>query len=119
MIYLEPADVEVIDAELAESAGRPFGTSFEGPRQIAKHVDELGDQIELADDKLEARLHQTFDHQLGRLRATASETAATPHARPMTDVTPAEILGMLSNAESIRDAIVMSEILRRPEERWE
>ena len=119
VIYLEPADVEVIDAELAENAGRPLGTPFQGPRQIAEHARHLGEQVDLADDKLEARLHQTFDHQLGRFRNVASETAGAPRVRPMTDVTPTEILGMLTNPESIRDAIVMSEILRRPEERWE
>jgi len=86
-----------------------------GPQQISEHARHLGEEVDLADDKLESHLQQTFDHQLGQLKTTASSTAATPHANAAPDVTVTELLKMLRSPESVRDAIVMAEILRRPE----
>jgi hypothetical protein len=121
VVYLEPAEAEVVDAELAElgdSVGRHVTQHLRGDQEITAHTRQLGAEVDLADDKLEARLHQTFDHQVGHLRKTASDTAAIEHPKAAPDVTMAEIRTMLSTPASIRDAIVMAEILRRPEDRW-
>jgi hypothetical protein len=121
VVYLEPADVEVVDAEIAElgdGVSRHVSQHLRSTQEMAAHTSRLGAEVDLADDKLEARLHQTFDHHLGRLAKKASATAATPHAAPQPDVTAGELFAMLRSPESIRDAIVMSEIFRRPEERW-
>jgi hypothetical protein len=121
IVYLEPAEVEVVDAEVAElgdNVSRHVAQHLRGPQQIAEHARQLGEEVDLADDKLEARLHQTFDHKLGQLKKTASTTAATPHVAPSPDVTASELISMLRSPESIRDAFVMSEIFRRPDERW-
>jgi hypothetical protein len=122
VVYLEPAEAEVVDAELAElgdDVGRHVAQHLRGDQEIAAHTRQLGAEVDQADDKLESRLHQTFDHQLGRLRKTASDTAATEHAKPAPDVTLIEIRNMLGSPASIRDSIVMAEILRRPEDRWQ
>lgn len=121
VVYLEPAEAEVVDAELAElsDAPSPYAEhSIKGEYQFAAHTRQLGAEVDLADDKLEAHLHQTFDHQLGRLKKTASDTAAIEHTKPIVDVTIGEIRGLLATPAKMRDAIVMAEILRRPEERW-
>jgi hypothetical protein len=121
VVYLEPAEAEVVDAELAElgdDVGRHVALHLRGDREIAEHTRQLGAEVDQADDKLETRLHQTFDHQLGRLRKTASDTAAIEHAKPAADVTLGEIRAMLATPASIRDAVVMAEILRRPEGLW-
>ena len=121
VVYLEPAEAEVVDAELAElgdDVGRHVSQHLRGNLEIAEHARRLGEEVDRADDRLESRLHQTFDHQLGRLKKTASDTAATEHAKPAPDVTLREIRDLLRSAASIRDAIVMAEVLRRPVERW-
>ena len=118
VVYLEPAEAEVVDAELAElgdDVGRHVSQHLRGDQEIAAHTRQLGAEVDLADDKLESRLHQTFDHQLGRLKKTASDTAATEHVKPAPDVTLSEIHNLLRSPTSIRDAIVMAEVLRRPE----
>jgi hypothetical protein len=115
------APAEVVDAELAEvgdNVARHVAEHLRGPQEIAEHTRHLGEEVDAADEKLEAHLHQVFDHELGRLKKSASVTAATPHAAPAPDTTISEMLQMLSSPASIRDAFVMSEILRRPEERW-
>jgi hypothetical protein len=117
--YVEP--VEVVEAELSdrtEGFNRRVAHDLRGSEEIAQHTRQLGAEVDLADDKLAAHLHQTFDHELGRLKKTASETAAIAHASPSSDVTVSELLQALRSPESIRDAIIMAEVLRRPEDRW-
>jgi hypothetical protein len=121
VVYLEPADAEVIDAEVAElneDSGRYAPHHIRGEYAFAAHARELGAEVDLADDKLENRLHETFDHQLGRLKKTATDSAAIEHVKPATDVTIAEIKALLATPAKMRDAIVMAEILRRPVDRW-
>jgi len=121
VVYLEPVEVEVVDAELAElgdDVGRHVAQHLRGDQEIAEHTRQLGAEVDQADDKLESRLHSVFDHQLGQLKKTATDTAATAHVRGLPDVSLGEIRGLLRSPGSIRDAIVMAEILHRPVERW-
>jgi len=118
VVYLEPVDMEVVEAEVAERSdgiADHFSQRLRGPQQITDQARHLGEQVDLADDKLEARLHQTFDHKLGRLQNTASSSAAVAHVASVPDVTLGELLPMLRSIESLRDAVVIAEILRRPE----
>lgn len=118
VVYLEPVDVEVVEAEVAElgdSVSRHVTEHLRGTQQIAEHAQHLGEEVDLADDKLDARLHQTFDHKLGQLKTTPSASGATTHAAPKAGVTANELLNMLGTPASIRDAVIMAEILRRPE----
>jgi hypothetical protein len=119
MVPLEPVEVEIVDAELAEigdSVGRHVTQHLRGTEQIAEHTRHLGEEVDQADDKLESHLHQVFDHQLGKLKKTASTTAAAPYDSPASDMS--ELLQMLRSPKSVRDAIVMAEVLRRPDDRW-
>lgn len=121
VVYLEPADAEVVDAELAElgdSVGRHVAQHLRGDREIAEQTRHLGEEVDLADEKLESHLHQVFDHRLGNLKKSASETAAVSHAHLALDVNMGEIRNLLASSASVRNAIIMTEILRRPEERW-
>ncbi len=77
--------------------------------RLAEHASHLGQQVGLADDIMDARLHQTFDHDLGRLSHEAAQQAPTTTRRP--SVVP---LPLLANRQNIRQAIILSEILRRP-----
>jgi len=118
--YAPPVPVEVIvDAELADNAdrvARQVAADLRGTDQIAEHTRHLGEEVDQADDKLESHLHQVFDHQLGKLKKTASTTAAAPYDSPASDMS--ELLQMLRSPKSVRDAIVMAEVLRRPDDRW-
>ena len=88
----------------AGRAGRPRRparrrSTCAGRQEIAEHTRHLGEEVDLADDKLEAHLHQTFDHQLGRLKKTASDTAAVAgtSSRPP-DVTLARFARLLAHS---------------------
>ena len=119
--YVEPALAEVVEPEeidRTEGFSRRVAQDLRGSEQIAEHSRRLGEEVDLADDKLAAHLHQVFDHDLGRLKKTASETAATPAAAAASEATVGELLKLLRSPQSIRDAIIMSEVLKRPEDRW-
>lgn len=115
--------VEIIEAEEADISSR-FSSSvaqnMRGTSEISRHAASLGAEVDLADDKLEARLHKTFDHKLGALKDTT--TAAPVKVAMQTSealLASMNLTRLLSNAQSIRNAIVLSEVLNRPEHRWE
>src|SRR4051812_47064516 len=52
---------EIIDAELAENAdrvARRVAEELSGTAQIAEHTRRLGEEVDAADDKMQAHLHQ-------------------------------------------------------------
>ena len=122
VVQTEPL-VEIVEAEMADTSSR-FTSSvsqhLRGSSEIGRHASSLGAEVDQADDRLEARLHKTFDHQLGQLKDT---TTAAPIKQPMQSsealLASMNLTRLLSNAQSIRNAIVLSEVLTRPEHRWE
>jgi hypothetical protein len=116
----EPAQAEIVDAELADSGervGRQVARDMRGTEQIASHARQLGDEVDQADEKLEAHLHQVFDHQLGRLKKTATDQAApAASAAKRLGFTAGSIADLLHSPENLRNAIILGEILKRPEE---
>jgi hypothetical protein len=121
---LEPVQAEVVDAELAEigdSVGRSVAQHMRGTEQIAEHVRHLGEEVDLADDKLEARLHRVFDHSVGQLRKQATDSAPAPPEGPHDQapaVSSSAIAQMMRSQQAIRNAIILGEILHRPEQNW-
>lgn len=122
VIQSEPL-VEIIDAEVADTSSR-FSSSvsqhMRGSAEIGRHASNLGSEVDQSDDRLEARLHKTFDHQIGQLKDT---TTAAPVKEVLQSseamLASMNLTKLLSNAQSIRNAIVLSEVLTRPEHRWE
>ena len=75
-----------------------------------------GKEVVQAEAAMQSHLSQVFDHSVGTLSGKQTDTAAVPSESA---AVPAEQLaGMFCNPQNIRDAIIVSEILRRPEERW-
>jgi hypothetical protein len=120
--------VEVVEAELIEQQPNRVAQSVQkhltSSQQFGQHASHLGERVGLADDVLDARLHQTFDHKLGRLAQSGGNTL--PEAPPEnTDTLAASstramhpIAQLFGNALSIRNAIMLREILDRPVDRW-
>jgi hypothetical protein len=127
-VVAKPVQAEVV-------ADRPVGGQVS--EHVQKYLDEqkftqregeLGKEVAQADREIDQRLHQTFDHRVSELSAKQGE-AATPTAAyeppdlvgagadiPVTFAT--ELLGLIGDPDSLRQAIILSEILHRPEERW-
>jgi len=88
----------------------------------------LGKEVASADSKVQSRLRGVFDHQLGQLASEAGETsrpaAAVQPSAPADRIgdapatSAAGLAAMLTNPRTLRQAVLMGEILHRPEERW-
>ncbi|HEY1600717.1 MAG TPA: hypothetical protein VGG64_14000 [Pirellulales bacterium] len=116
-------------AETAASREIATPTAVEGrPRTLATSITEsyarrnqperpvASTEITQSVESMESRLAQTFDHALGAISGSPAGGEKTP-AMPMSS-TANELVAMLRDPQSIREAIVISEVLRRPEERW-
>jgi hypothetical protein len=73
-------------------------------------------QVEMADEQMQAHLEQTFDHKLGRL--TKRATADSPDADANVRSTAAGVAALLRNPGTLRQAVLLQEILTRPEHKW-
>ena len=97
-------------------------------RQFGERAAHLVDEDILQDDAdREAHRTKVFDHQLGRLVDTSNlqsdkQISAQAASRKATTDSAAAaaipIASMLANPESLKQAIVLNEILTRPEHRW-
>jgi hypothetical protein len=114
----EPLEAEVVapsTGHLRETlAARTLTSSSSGP---------LGGEVAQSDDRLQGHLHQVFDHQLSDL-STGEASSTAPTAGQFRSPSPAMapsagLVSLLTNADSLRQAIILSEILNRPEHRWE
>ena len=81
-------------------------------KDIADHTSHLGEEVSLADEHMEAHLHEAFSGQVGSLqhreRKVEEEGASIAE----------EIRNLLAQPAGMRQLIVANEILRRPEDRW-
>jgi hypothetical protein len=115
-------EAEVVSAELAEHVSSHVASHID-TREFSERASHFGEQTALADDRLEARLHRKFDHAIGRLTTSSIaqvEDIPDPGIRPAgeTAVRPASpdiLRQMLQSPQHVRNAIIMSEIFRRPE----
>lgn len=76
----------------------------------------LGHDIEQADEEMEKHLQAVFEHRVGTLSRADAEAMARTASSPTASI---GLIAMLQDPLSLRQAIVLNEILNRPEHRWE
>ncbi len=126
----EPVVAEIVQPRrLSDSGSRHLETSVRADEQrFAQRTSQLGEEVGLADEAMEGHIHAALDHRLGGLTDT-SVGADVPDADvhdeapgPSEDEAPsslaAELAATFRDPQSIRQAIILSEILSRPEHRW-
>ena len=112
---MQPMEAIIIEAEPVREDLRSHVARTVDTSDITQHATHLGDEVAQSDDRLEARLHQKFDHELGGISENAyDEKVVDPTARGAAG----EIAEMFRDARSTRQAILLNEILTRPVDRW-
>ncbi|QDU53980.1 hypothetical protein [Aeoliella mucimassa] len=89
--------------------------------QFRERATHLGEDVAQSDERLEAHLHQTFDHGLGSLAARRKVREQEDAAKRTAEEAPnlAEtLLGMLSSPAGVQQAVILNEVLRRPDDRF-
>lgn len=107
----KPAVVENVQVEVvsrSESVAEHVKSHID-TRRLQEHASRLGAEVGLADEKLEERLQSTFDHSVGTLKMQKARPKRSAKIKPVVDAV------MLSSPATIRQAIIVSEILNRPE----
>jgi len=116
-------DIEIIEADVIDdniSPNKRLARDFRSSAAIAEHTRHLGEDVGQSDESMEAHLHNVFDHKLGSLRTQAgnsTDEAATVSYAAMNEMTSAIAL-LISSRSTMRGAMILGDILRRPEERW-
>jgi hypothetical protein len=96
-----------------------FGGSVS--EHVSQHIGggELGQKVARTEQDREERRHQVFDHQLGTLSDRTELVSTSEEAGEEFPIAAAAgLAAILSDSDSIRQAIVINEILTRPEDRW-
>jgi len=130
-----PGREVVVEAEEAIEVAEPvddrLGSLDDFQRQrraarqsFAQRLDRLGDEVEDADERMEAHIHEAFDvgHSagaFGEMPMVGAETSpslsgAAANLPRGENSSAARIMRLLKTPGGMRQAVVLSEILRRP-----
>ena len=118
-VVAEPVRAEVVVERLV---GKQVKTHF-NEQKFSKREANLGKEVAQTGSELNQRLHQVFDHNVGNLEdapdtAGGSSSNKPPEVAAGTSLFTSGLFDLLSNPNSLRQAIVLNEVLRRPEDRW-
>lgn len=107
---IEIVDAQVVPEPKSRLESHVDTSSFE---QRAEH---LGEDVGLADEQLVARLHRTFDHRVGSL----DDGPGMPvlDKQEPASAMAGDLAHLLADPASLRNAIVLSEIITPPQHRW-
>jgi hypothetical protein len=88
-------------------------------RSISEQSARLGQRIIEEDHQFDVQLKAKFDHTVGTITGSSVAAAEQAAIAAAASETPAaQIAALLANPDGVRQAIVLNEILRRPNERW-
>ncbi|MBI3838681.1 MAG: hypothetical protein HY288_12205 [Planctomycetia bacterium] len=94
-------------------------------RTFTQRTEHLADDIVRADEEMEQHLQKAFSHRVGTLSDVQKPTdIQTPATDKETSVVVAAgsaanaIAGLLTDPKNLRQAVILNEILKRPENRW-
>jgi len=104
----------------------PAHADHSGKDSVSQRDAHLGETVELADERIEHHLEETFDHHVGNI-AHQDKTKNTNQVAEGTDASiweevevedsdfAAEVVGMLQSPDSVRKMFIATEIFKRPE----
>lgn len=125
----EPVKAEVVAEKPVGGQVSEHVKKYLDEEKFTQRGEELGKGVvQTVHQEIDQHLQQVFSHPVSKLAAVSGEAAAPPAAyEPPNLVGNAEdvpetfatgLLELISNPDSLRQSIILSEILHRPEERW-
>jgi len=128
VVHEQPVEAEIVAEHRRGELESTISTD-----QFEQRSSRLGGDVVREEKQLREHLHGTFDHEVSDLskqaskptgsrrksRSKARQSDAAPAPAALPETAAAGLAALLSNADSIRQAIVINEILTRPEDRWE
>ncbi len=109
----QPLPSKVVPAQVVPTAeASRVGTRVD-TAEFEQRAEHLGEEVGLADEHMEAHIAQKFDHQVGSLELGDSAQAGAGSSRPRLSMS-ADLVAMLKNPKTLRQAVLLSEILNPP-----
>jgi hypothetical protein len=118
-IQTEPEIIEDVIVVSQGSSVSQHVSSYMDSSKFRESASHLGEQVGQADERLSAHLNQAFAHQVGNLAGQPNEVERGGAAVIHSVVSGGQIATMLHDPRMFRHAIVLNEILTRPEHRWQ
>lgn len=83
---------------------------------IAEHTSHLGEQVHNRPNVVDSRVQDKFDHDLGQLhKADITAPSIVDHGKGVETTTDiSTVLDLIKNPDSLKQAIILKEILDRP-----
>jgi hypothetical protein len=113
----ELVDAEVIEAEPVRVDIRTHVARTVDTSDITQNLSHLGSEVSMADDRMDARLHERFDRKLSQINDGAYGEPVDAESEPV-EGAAGRIADMFRDARTTRQAIILNEILNRPVDRW-
>ena len=118
----KPITAELVDSGPGGGGVTDHVRKFLDSTEFQRRRGEMGGDVAQADEKFEHRLQGTFEHRLGQLGAVTPQPAGEMLSASSTGVLstgiPSGIAALFTAPDSIRQAVVINEILQRPVHRW-
>jgi hypothetical protein len=102
-------------APLGAGVAQHVAEHLRSTQELVQHAQHLGAEVALADERMQEHVRQRFVHPIGTLAPVTSSVERRMSGAPAAR----ELRELLSRPSGVRQLIIASEILRRPEERWE
>jgi hypothetical protein len=112
VVKAAPAPREAAALEPAYESVQQHVAKHISTADIAQHTAMLGAEVGQSDERLQSHLQEKFQHQVGALEP---RQGATQSPRRPPNTAAAELAQLLRSPGGVRQMIVASEILRRPE----
>ena len=112
-----PAQPQVVEATVIPEPTSRLDMSVD-TSDFERRAEHLGEEVGLADEHLETRLHDKFDHKLGALSEQGRESHEELGLSSADLASANDILALIADPVSLRNAIVLSEVLAPPRHRW-
>jgi hypothetical protein len=123
---IEPVEADIVEAVAADESVAEHVSHYLAADEFQQRASHLGEEVGQADEHLKSHLTEVFEHRVGDLGSTsmAVEMAAVDTiGEDIPTVTrdrsgATDIVKMFRSPASMRQAILLSEIMHRPEGRW-
>lgn len=115
-----PSDEHVLEAQLAQESVAEHVAEHLDTHEFADRARQLS-KVEKTERQIGEHVSQVFSHQVGTLATASNETGGateSPPQRPILSPSSSDLAAALHDPARLRQALVMQEVLRRPEERW-
>lgn len=111
--YIQP---ESTQGRQSKAGGRQVVESHIDTSSVTNHANHLGGRIESADERADQRIHDKFDHNIGDLKVGNLVSDDQSSIDQSDEIAPiaASLFEAFRNPSSIRQAILLNEILTRP-----